>query len=334
MSEQQTVIELNNKIDNLANLMSKLMFYHINSQPIERQEELSNKIHDFANMLDKHMPVEKQEEQKDEQQVEQKDEQPVKKQYEKSPKLVIEVLKNGLELRRTFHPNGKVCSEICINPNTELETMPNSSSSSSTYYDENGKIIRKEWKKEGKYYRATRESTVVCFNPLNDEVIERKWLDENGKYHREDGPAHILYDENGLYKLQEFLVHGDYSPKHEWHRIEFSKGKIIKRNKFVDVCTKLEKDTITYERFNSKGQVVETQRRATDDSELPNFELRDHDGTILEERWEEYNPIIGEFVIHRYNKPALIAYHKNKPYVSYYFENGTFISSKYHDIPE
>lgn len=318
MSEQQTVIELSNKVDNLASIMSKFMFYHITSKPIEEQEELSNMVDNLANMVNK-----------------QKVEQKVEKQIEnQSPKSVTEVLKNGLEIHRKFHPNGKLCSEICINPNTGLETTPNISSSSSTYYDENGKIIRKEWKKEGKYYRATCESTVVHFNPLYGNEIEKKWLNENGQYHREDGPAHILYDENGLFKLREFLVNGEHSPNHEWHRIEFSKGKIIKRNKFVDVCTKLEKDTITYERFNSKGQVVETQRRATDDSELPNFELRDHDGTILEERWERYNPIIGEFVIHRYRKPALIAYHKNKPYVSYYFENGTLVLSEYHDIPE
>ena len=91
---------------------------------------------------------------------------------------------------------------------------------------------------------------------------------------------------------------------------------------------------VTYEKYNTKCILIKRRRHTKLTSKLPNFELRDHDGTLLEERWERCSPLTRVPVLHRFNNPALIKYHKGKPYAFYYFENGVFKKSKYQDIPE
>jgi antitoxin component YwqK of YwqJK toxin-antitoxin module len=38
--------------------------------------------------------------------------------------------------------------------------------------------------------------------------IEEEWLDKDGEFHREDGPAYIRYNENGNIDLEDYYLNG------------------------------------------------------------------------------------------------------------------------------
>jgi antitoxin component YwqK of YwqJK toxin-antitoxin module len=143
--------------------------------------------------------------------------QKVEKQVEKQVEQKVEPINvKSIEIRKQYHPNGNIRSEICIDTSTGLETMPDECQYSSTLYNEEGKVIRYEWKKNGKYCSVNDRPSVVIYNPISDSVIEEKWLNKNGYLHREDNlPARIIYDENNKVKTKEFMVNGDWSPDNE-----------------------------------------------------------------------------------------------------------------------
>jgi len=84
MSEQQTVIELSKKVEELSNMIAKLV--PIASPQVEPIVEKEDSIEDS------------------------------------DLNLVIK-LKDGREILQTFHPNGAIASKIYINPKTGLETI-------------------------------------------------------------------------------------------------------------------------------------------------------------------------------------------------------------------
>ena len=76
-----------------------------------------------------------------------------------------------------------------------------------TYNKDDGRLILLERMNEGSLYTADGQCNVTMF--FTDGTVHHKWMieDEDGDtvYHREDGPAHVVYKDGYLYSERYYL---------------------------------------------------------------------------------------------------------------------------------
>lgn len=274
--------------------------------------ELNKKVDNMMNLLSKLVPISQPE-------------------PEHKPEQVPEL---ETELKFGRYPSGKIKQQIIFNVKTGLETTPSNGGPSSTYYYEDGTIQAKKWKKEGKNYRD--DDLPNCeYYYKNGNICTQSWYNDSGNLHRlGNKPASILYDENGIKKLEMFHINGSYCRTNDWDAIEYKIGNkhyMSSRTRYVNDN---KPDMMRREDYNHMGILIRLERFKNTLNTLPTIETWNPAGTSkLTEEWAiKISSNVPK--LHRPTKegPAKIEFYANEPFVEYFYYDGTLKDTKYYDI--
>jgi len=244
----------------------------------------------------------------------------------------VHKLETGLKFVR--YPTGIIKQQIIVNVKTGLETIPLNGGPSSTCYYEDGTIEAKKWKKEGKNYRDDDLPNFEYYYK-NGKLGTQSWYNDSGNLHRlGNKPASILYDENGIKKLEMFHINGSYSRTNDWDAIEYKIGNKHYMSSRIRYSNDNKPDTICREDYNHMGILIRLERFKNTLSTLPTIETWNPSGIFkLTEEWINMT-IGGLYVLHRPIKdgPAKTEFYANQPFIEYFYFDGQLEDTKYYDV--
>jgi antitoxin component YwqK of YwqJK toxin-antitoxin module len=120
------------------------------------------------------------------------------------------------------------------------------------YIDDNRKIRREEWSKDGRYHREDGPARIYYYR--NGNIEHKAWY-RDGKQHREDGPAGIGYDQDSTIQREGWYINDKLHREDGPARIVYhSNGKIKSEQYYIDgeeitgQKLKIMKSRIKYER--------------------------------------------------------------------------------------
>jgi antitoxin component YwqK of YwqJK toxin-antitoxin module len=95
-----------------------------------------------------------------------------------------------------------------------------------------GNILRQEWYLNGKYHNEEGPAHIKYYK--NGNIWHQAWY-LNGKYHNEEGPGYIVYNEDGNVEYQSWYVNDKYLFKKD-----FTSLNMIKRMDAFEFFSPLE----------------------------------------------------------------------------------------------
>lgn len=95
-----------------------------------------------------------------------------------------------------------------------------------------GIVLQESWHRHGKLFRPGGGLANFCrvYDDELDMITEEIWLDDQGRFHNEDGPAELVRDTlDGIVTLERWCLHG------EPHRNRADGAALIQRNLFGQI---------------------------------------------------------------------------------------------------